>query len=227
MPHLDYDENTVKKFLEFARYGFVKGKGKPEPGECCIEVALCYALGYTKINDQPECVDSEVIEFKISLNDCNWNDNLTRAKWMAPLGIAQLGSKNVVKGFKARFKELEKEEIIIPSFDWIPEDKRVPEHEELKEFLKKENDNKKLKEKFKNYYYYNYYYYYYYYNYNYYYYYDNYYYNYNDFLQKILIASTQLGLKVLKELKSPGCKYLYLLDDWKVEEASKSEASEQ
>jgi hypothetical protein len=213
------NEAVVKKFISLIPYGFVKGKGKPEPGKMCIEAALCYSMGLPH-NDDPPCVGSSVREYKISLNDCDWESNIIRAKTMAPLGIAQLGSNTLNQDiFKQLIFKYTNTDIIVKSFDWISKDKRNTKYEKLKKFvLKNCEDLTKLKEKFEDYY--NYYHYHDYYNYYNYYYnnYHNYYsyyhnYDYNCNLQKVLKLSVDVALKVLKEMKSPGCEFLHLLEE--------------
>ncbi len=213
-----YNKKTVQKFLELIKPGLTKGKGNGsgQPGTYCIEVALNIALGGSSISDNPPCVGEEVRNYKIGLNDCSWESDLIRAQTMAPIGIAQLGSDTLdQKEFKRLIFKHTQTDIVTISFDWIPDEKRIPEHKELQEFIRTEFDIEKLNQKFypyNNYYYYNYYYYYYHYynNYNNNYYYKFYYNNY--YLQKVLKLSVDVCLKVLKEMKSPGCKYLYLLD---------------
>jgi hypothetical protein len=71
--------------------GLVCGVGKPEPGQMCVEAAICYALGLPH-GDDPKCVLPVLRSIKISLNDQFWSSNAARAEGMRRLAIAQLGS---------------------------------------------------------------------------------------------------------------------------------------
>jgi len=66
----------------------------PKPGNMCLEQVVSYALG-EKINDSPSCVGEEVINFVINLNDRNWSSASARAEGMRDLSIAQLGSNSL------------------------------------------------------------------------------------------------------------------------------------
>jgi hypothetical protein len=133
---LSYNKKVAQKFIKLSKHGFIVGKGIQEPGKMCIEAALCCAMGLPH-SDAPPCVDPDVRSYKIGLNDMPWESNLIRAKAMAPLGLAQLGSDILKKGaFKKLIFCYTQTDIIYPSLDWIPQDKRTAEHEELKEFVK-------------------------------------------------------------------------------------------
>lgn len=80
--------------------GLVCGVGEPKPGHMCVEAAVCYAMGEDH-SDEPECVDVEVREFKISLNDnVAWGSDMDRARGLRALAIAQLGSADMKMSFK-------------------------------------------------------------------------------------------------------------------------------
>ena len=62
----------------------------------CVEAAVCAALGLPH-NDDPGCVTESVRTFKIRFNDSSgWASPASRAYHLRALGIAQLGSKDVV-----------------------------------------------------------------------------------------------------------------------------------
>ncbi len=84
----------IKKLLCTVDAGLVNGLGTPEPGKMCVEAAVCYALGLPH-NDKPACVGVAVRAFKIRLNDCPWPSDADRAKGMRKLAVAQLGSENI------------------------------------------------------------------------------------------------------------------------------------
>ncbi len=87
--------NIAKKVLETVDAGLSNGLGKPEPGQMCVEAAVCYALGLPH-GDEPGCVSASVRKFKIRLNDSSWSTNEARAKGLRRLALAQLGSKNIL-----------------------------------------------------------------------------------------------------------------------------------
>jgi hypothetical protein len=65
----------------------------PLPGHMCVEAAVCYAIG-EEHHDHPRCVDSNLRSFKIELNDQDgWASNVTRARGLRELAIAQLGTR--------------------------------------------------------------------------------------------------------------------------------------
>lgn len=39
------NKELVEKIHKILDYGLHRGVGKPEPGEMCVEAAICYALG--------------------------------------------------------------------------------------------------------------------------------------------------------------------------------------
>ncbi len=81
----------VVKLVELLSHGLVAGLGEQKPGKMCVEAAVCCALGLPH-GDNPPCVGESIRNFKIGLNDSSWSSNQTRAKGMARLAIAQLGS---------------------------------------------------------------------------------------------------------------------------------------
>jgi hypothetical protein len=83
----------AEKVLKTVDCGLSHGLGKQNPGEMCVEAAVCYALDLPH-GDDPGCVDSVVRVFKIKLNDSNWSSNTARAKGLRRLALIQLGSKD-------------------------------------------------------------------------------------------------------------------------------------
>ena len=200
------NESLVTEILHLLSFGLTKGIGNPSPGQMCVEALITQALG-EEFSDNPSCVGSEVRKCKIELNDCDWPSNEARAEGMKKLAIAQLGSDTLnQEEFRQKLKLNSTKKIlpyIIQKHYEECKDEKLLEYKQKFEKLKKLDDNL-WKEFYYNYnYYYNHYYYYYYYDYNDYNY--NYYYG-IDFLN--LIADTIL--QTLIEMKSPGCKYLYL-----------------
>ena len=91
------NRTLAKKILELVDTGLCKGLGKAEPGNMCIEAAVCYAMGLPH-DDKPPCVHPYVRQLKISINDCEWSSNAARAKGMRRLAIAQLGTADTLNG---------------------------------------------------------------------------------------------------------------------------------
>src|SRR6266850_1153857 len=85
----------VAKFDLILARGLSMGLGKAG-GQVCIEAAICETLGLEH-GDDPKCVAESVRAYKIKLNDSNWSSPKARAAGLRDLGLAQLGSKGVVK----------------------------------------------------------------------------------------------------------------------------------
>jgi hypothetical protein len=104
---MEITEAVAKKVLAVVDAGLCSGVGSPVPGKMCVEAAVCYALGQPH-GDEPTCVAPALREFKIRLNDSAWASNMTRAKGMRRLAIAQLGSAGALdeKEFARRCVDL-------------------------------------------------------------------------------------------------------------------------
>ena len=87
-------QDLVQKVLSTVDAGLTKGKGKPIPGQMCVEAAVNYALGRPH-GDAPDCVGKAVRSFKIQLNDSRWSSDTARAAGMRKLAVAQLGSNTL------------------------------------------------------------------------------------------------------------------------------------
>ena len=90
----ELNEKLASRVLEIVDVGLVKGKGKPVPGQLCVEAAVCLAMGLPH-SDEPTCVGSSVRAFKIRLNDSAWSSDKARAQGMRKLAVAQLGSDTI------------------------------------------------------------------------------------------------------------------------------------
>jgi hypothetical protein len=84
----------ARKVLQIVDAGLTRGKGRPKPGEMCVEAAVCFAIGLPH-SDDPPCVSPAVRSFKIALNDSQWSSNVARARGLRRLAIAQLGSDEI------------------------------------------------------------------------------------------------------------------------------------
>jgi hypothetical protein len=88
-------KKLAAKVLKTVDAGLCRGVGTPEPGEMCVEAAVCYAMGLPH-GDNPTCVSHALRSLKIRLNDSNWSSNAARAKGLRRLAIAQLGSADTL-----------------------------------------------------------------------------------------------------------------------------------
>ena len=95
------------KVLKVVDAGLVKGMGRPQPGQMCVEAAVCYAMGLPH-SDEPSCVSPSLRRLKIALNDKSWSSNQARAAGLRRLAVAQLGSADVLddREFAKRVAEL-------------------------------------------------------------------------------------------------------------------------
>lgn len=87
--------SLVQKIAELADKGFTSGLGSPQPGQMCVEAAVNYALGADH-DDEPECVDGDIRNIKIDLNDNgSYKSNKDRGAALKRVAIAQLGSNGI------------------------------------------------------------------------------------------------------------------------------------
>lgn len=93
--------NHARKVVEVVGHGLSHGLGEPKPGEMCVEAAVCFALGLEH-GDNPPCVASDVRDFKIELNDSEWSSDKARGRGMLKLAVAQLGSDRMKGDFGGR-----------------------------------------------------------------------------------------------------------------------------
>lgn len=93
---------SVIKLLKTVDEGLCSGVGEPQPGQMCVEAAVCYALDLPH-GDEPNCVGWAVRKAMISINDGKWSSDEARAKGLRKLAVAQLGSDTIDQ---RRFSEL-------------------------------------------------------------------------------------------------------------------------
>ena len=86
---VEITEAIAAKVLVVVDAGLVNGKGKPVPGQMCVEAAVCFAMGLPH-SDEPPCVAPALRALKIRLNDSNWSSDQARAKGLRRLALAQL-----------------------------------------------------------------------------------------------------------------------------------------
>lgn len=99
-------EAIAKKVLKTVDAGLTSGMGVPEPGKMCVEAAVAYAMGEDH-NDQPKCVATWLANEKISMNDHYWDSDDDRAAGLRRVAIAQLGSAEKL-GKAASYKKFQK-----------------------------------------------------------------------------------------------------------------------
>jgi hypothetical protein len=92
---MEMTREIAEKVRNTVDAGLVSGVGKPEPGQMCVEAAVCYAMGLPH-GDNPSCVSPALRRLKIALNDKVWSSPLARAKGLRRLAVAQLGSAGVL-----------------------------------------------------------------------------------------------------------------------------------
>lgn len=95
MTELVITESIARKVLEIVDAGLVKGVGNQKAGQMCVEAAVCFALGLPH-GDDPACVSRALRSLKIKLNDSNWSSDKARAKGLRRLAVAQLGSRDTL-----------------------------------------------------------------------------------------------------------------------------------
>lgn len=89
------DKAVIRKILRVIKAGLVGDTvGSPEPGQMCVESAVCYALGleHSDQTHQHECVGKAVNDVGIALNDMDWSSDEARAEGMKRFAVAQMGS---------------------------------------------------------------------------------------------------------------------------------------
>lgn len=121
------------KIIDLLKHGLVNGLGKPEPGKMCVEAAVCYAMGLPH-GDNPPCVGEAVRAFKIQLNDCRWPGKMERAEGMKELAIAQLGSDALDQMAFGKLMYLRGVQQILP-FIWRKEMERIENAERKAKML--------------------------------------------------------------------------------------------
>jgi hypothetical protein len=107
MTQIEISREVAAKVLSVVDAGLSEGVGKPEPGQMCVEAAVCYALGLPH-GDDPKCVSQALRRLKINLNDSKWSSNAARGRGLRRLAVAQLGSAGVLdeREFAKRCAEL-------------------------------------------------------------------------------------------------------------------------
>jgi len=97
----EINEPIIRKLLDVIDAGLTSGIGTPEPGQMCVEAAVCYAFSEPH-GDKPTCVSPLLRRLKISINDASWSSDQSRAKGLRRLAIAQLGTAGTLDETKFR-----------------------------------------------------------------------------------------------------------------------------
>ena len=120
-------KTLVEKIVELTGHGLVKGVGRPEAGQMCVEACVCYALGLPH-GDDPKCVGQAVRSFKIALNDQNWSSDKARGEGLKRIAIAQLGSDQInQKEFSELLCQKGVNQILPPLFRYLAQRKDCKE----------------------------------------------------------------------------------------------------
>ena len=192
-------EPLVKKVIETVDAGLVGGLGSPKPGHMCVEAAVCFAYGLPH-SDTPPCVGSSVRSEKIALNDGPWSGVEARTRGLRYVAVAQLGSNELNQAvFLQKLAKRVLSEFVIPL---IAEGGLKRESRNELAWLTKrlvQNLHMPLADWKKC---------------------EHLYIETDDILKGLSSAAkdnyleqyAECILDVLREMKSPGCKYLYLLD---------------
>jgi hypothetical protein len=100
---LEITPAIAEKVLALIDQGLVAGLGLPAPGQMGLDAIACYALGLPHSADSG-CVENCLRHLIGGLNDCDWSSPQVRARGLRRLGVAQLGTKGVLKtkAFSAR-----------------------------------------------------------------------------------------------------------------------------
>lgn len=90
----------VSRVLSVVDLGLTEGLGdETKPGGMCVEAAVSFALGH-ETGDGPLCVNPNLRDFKIGLNDsCYFNNDKDRAQSLRRIAVAQLGTEKLTSKF--------------------------------------------------------------------------------------------------------------------------------
>lgn len=208
----EINEALARKVLDTVNAGLVSGLGAPVPGKMCVEAAVC-AMGLPH-SDKPTCVGSAVRAFKIRLNDAKWSSVAKRTEGLRKLAIAQLGSEEIDQTKFVRIVAEQTIRQIIPRALRAAKKRAKPEHQVALEDAAiqcEQNGNKEAAFKAKNA---------------------------ADAAEaaysaasaaaaasaadsasaardEILMLACEICLYALVECKSPGCEFLFLVEDTK------------
>lgn len=188
------NEEQAFKVLVLVDQGLSSGLGSRQLGKMCVEAAVSFAYGENH-DDHPTCVSDELADIKISINDDKWSSPKKRAAGMRRLAIAQLGSAGRFND-RTFWALVEKRmaEIQVPHFKKIMQ-KRLDKAKDIEDLSDLSYVMEDVRTHFEE-------------------------------AENIIDAFSGLGYKkddklnrvcefvvgILKEMKMPGCKYLYLTE---------------
>lgn len=180
--------NHARKVLQTVDQGLCHGLGQAEPGEMCVESAVCYALGLPH-GDNPLCVGAAVRQFKIRLNDSKWKSDKSRSRGMRKLAIAQLGSDQIDQVEFAKYVSEQTIRRIVP-LALLAAARAVPKHAKALMAAAKRCRREGTLEAAS----------------------AAYSAAYSAASAGPLLVAAEIAIEALKKLKSPGCKWLRLCD---------------
>lgn len=94
VPRMQITRPLAEKVLATIDLGLGFGLGGSEPGDLCVEAAVCHALGLPP-GDDPGGVLEPLRRLQIRLNDAAWSSRTARARGLRRLGLAQLDSDQI------------------------------------------------------------------------------------------------------------------------------------
>lgn len=191
------NKELAQKVIDVVTPGLCNGLGSPEPGKMCVEAAVNYACGLPH-GDDPTCVGQSVRNFKICLNDSPWSSNKARAKGMVKIAIAQLGSNKLNQKKFEKLMDKEYAKLVWKAFrveiSKIVKDKKMSISNKVSKIGSISDDHRDCCNEH----------------------YDGLMNENPAFLKmkndEYYTFLADICLTVLKKMKSPGCKYLYLLN---------------
>lgn len=92
-------EDKVDELIRTINKGLVCGLGHPRAGEMCVMHAISLIIHGIEYSDAPMCVDEDIAQFDVYLNDQSWSSDKARAKGMVREAVAKLGS-NYINGYQ-------------------------------------------------------------------------------------------------------------------------------
>lgn len=90
-------KSAVRKIVSLCDAGLCDGLGEKtgKPGTMCVEAAVNFTLYGDAGVDHPKCVDADLANFKISINDWDyWTSDKRRGKALRRIAVAQLGTNS-------------------------------------------------------------------------------------------------------------------------------------
>lgn len=90
---LAVSRDLVRKLVRTIRRGLVYGIGSGGDGYMCVQHAVARTFGEGR-SDRPTCVDDDLRDIGITLNDWLWMSDEARAQGLQRFAVAQLGTSS-------------------------------------------------------------------------------------------------------------------------------------